>query len=167
MLVLSELLFIFALMRRLKRLLTKLEWFSKRTGSHFRTGKHAESLHTTLFRLPVLALPFSPTSSGRHFAGFPIAIKTPGICVSFALINEIMLFGIISGIISELICKITWSLPMVYSVCFGKIYRFIYAEFPKGNTTVDKRRIQDFRAQYTCNWARLKTAKGLFFDTFL
>ena len=106
----------------------------------------------------------SQTSSGRHFAGFTVAIKTPGICVNFALKNEIMLFGIISGIISELISKITWSLPLVYSVYFGKIYRFIYAGFPKGNTIVGKRRIQDFRAQYTCNWARLKTAKGLFFE---
>ena len=106
----------------------------------------------------------SQTSSGRHFAGFTVAIKTPGICVNFALKNEIMLFGIISGIISELISRITWSLPLVYSVYFGKIYRFIYAEFPKGNTIVGKRRIQDFRAQYTCNWARLKTAKGLFFE---
>ena len=60
----------------------------------------------------MLALPFSPTSSGRHYAGFPVAIKTPGICVNFALINEIMLFGIIS----ELISMITWSLPLVYSV---------------------------------------------------
>ena len=106
----------------------------------------------------------SQTSSGRHFAGFTVAIKTPGICVNFALKNEIMLFGIISGIISELISRITWSLPLVYSVYFGKIYRFIYAGFPKGNTIVGKRRIQDFRAQYTCNWARLKTAKGLFFE---
>ena len=110
---------------------------------HFRTGKRADSLDTTLFRFPVLALPFSPTSSGRHYAGFPVAIKTPGICVNFALINEIMLFGIIS----ELISRITWSLPLVYSVYFGKIYRFIYAEFPKGNTIVGKRRIQDFRTQ--------------------
>ena len=62
-----------------------------------------------------------------------------------------MLFGIISGIISELISRITWSLPLVYSVYFGKIYRFIYAEFLKGNTIVGKRRIQDFGAQYTCN----------------
>ena len=132
---------------------------------HFRTRKRADSLDTTPFRLPVL--PFSPTSSGRHFAGFPVAIKTPGIWVNFALKNGIMLFGIISGIITELISRITWSLPLVYSVYFGKIYYFIYAEFPKGNTIVGKRRIQDFRAQYTCNWARLKTAKGLFFDTFL
>ena len=113
---------------------------------HFRTGKRADSLDTTLFRLPVSALG-APTSSGHHYAGFPVAIKTPGICVNFALINEIMLFGIIS----ELISRITWSLPLVYSVYFGKIYRFIYSEFPKGNTIVGKRRIQDFRAQYTCN----------------
>ena len=130
---------------------------------HFRTGKRADNLDATLFRLPVLALPFSPKGSGRYFAGFPVAIKTPGICVNFALINEIMLFGIIS----ELISRITWSLPLVYSVYFGKIYRFIYAEFPKGNTIVGKRRIHDFRTQYACNWAGLKTAKGLFFDTFL
>ena len=109
------------------------------------------SLDTTLFRLPVLALPLPPTSSGRHFAGFPVAIKTPGICVNFALINEIMLFGIIAGIISKLISRITWSLPLVYSVYLGKIYYFIYAEFPKGNTIVGKRRIQDFKAQYACN----------------
>ena len=101
---------------------------------HFRRGKRADSLDTTLFRLPVLALPFSSTSSGRHYAGFPVAIKTPGICVNFALINEIMLFEIIS----ELISRITWSLPLVYSVYFGKIYRFIYAEFPKGNKIVGK-----------------------------
>ena len=75
----------------------------------------------------------SQTSSGRHFAGFTVAIKTPGICVNFALKNEIMLFGIISGIISELISRITWSFPLVYWVYFGKIYRFIYAAFPKGN----------------------------------
>ena len=114
---------------------------------HLRTGKCADSLDTTLFRLPVLALPFSPTSSERHYAGFPLAIKTPGICVNFAPINEIML----SETISEFISRVTWSLSLVYSVYFGKIYRFICAEFPKGNTIVGKRRIQDFRAQYTCN----------------
>ena len=74
-----------------------------------------------------------------------------------------MLFAIILGLIP----RITWSLPSVYSVYFGKIYRFIYAEFPKGNTIVGKRQIQAFRAQHTCYWARLKTVKGLFFDTFL
>ena len=55
----------------------------------------------------------SQTSSGRHFAGFTVAIKTPGICVNFALKNEIMLFGIISGIISELISRITWSFGLL------------------------------------------------------
>ena len=40
----------------------------------------------------MLALPFSPTSPGRHYPGFPVAIKTFRICVNFALINEIMLF---------------------------------------------------------------------------
>ena len=72
-----------------------------------------DSLDTTLFRLPEFKLPFSPTSSGRLFAGFTVAIKTPGIYVNFAPINEIMLFGIISGIIAELISRITWSLPLV------------------------------------------------------
>ena len=94
----------------------------------------------------MLALPFSLASSGRRYAGFPVAIKTPGICVNFALINEILLFGIIS----ELNSRITRSLPLVYSVYFGKNYRFIYAKFPKGNTIVGKRRIQDFMAQHTC-----------------
>ena len=75
-----------------------------------------DSLDTTLFRLPVLALPFSPTSSGRHYAGFPVATKTPGICINFALIDELVLFGIIS----ELISRITWSLPLVYSLYLGK-----------------------------------------------
>ena len=72
-----------------------------------------DSLDTTLFRLPEFKLPFFPTSSGRLFAGFTVAIKTPGIYVNFAPINEIKLFGIISGIIAELISRITWSLPLV------------------------------------------------------
>ena len=55
------------------------------------------------------------------------------------------------GVISELISRIIWSLPLVYSVHFGKIYLFIYAEFSKGNTIVGKRLIQDFRTQNTCN----------------
>ena len=113
--------------KRMKTYSVKVLQLAKGRERHFRTGKRADSLDTTLFRLLVLALPFSPTSSGRHFAGFPVSIKTPGICVNFALINEIMLFGIISGIISELISRITWSLPLVYSVYFGKIYCFIYA----------------------------------------
>ena len=48
----------------------------------------------------MLALPFSPSSSGRHFAGFPVAIKTHLICVNYALINEIMTFGMISELVS-------------------------------------------------------------------
>ena len=87
-----------------------LEGFSKRTG------KRADSRDTTLLRLPVLALPFSPTSSRRHYVGFPVAIKTLGIFVNFALINEIMLFGIIS----ELISRINWSFSLFYSVYLGK-----------------------------------------------
>ena len=50
----------------------------------------------TLFQLLVLMLPFSLTSSGRRFTGFLVMIKTPGICVTCAFINEIMLFGMIS-----------------------------------------------------------------------
>ena len=113
---------------------------------HFRTGKRADNLDATLFRLPVLALPFSPKGSGRYFAGFPVAIKTPGICVNFALINEIMLFGIIS----ELISGITWSISSFHSVYFGKSTASFMLDSRKG-TIVGKRRIQDFRAQYTCN----------------
>ena len=65
-------------------------------------GKRGDSLDTTLFRLPVLALPFSPTSSGRHYASFRVAIKTPKICVNCVLIDEIMLFGMISELISRI-----------------------------------------------------------------
>ena len=79
---------------------------------HFRTGKRADNLDTTLFRLPVLALPFSPSSSGRHFAGFPVVIKTPRICINCALINDIMLVEMIL----ELISRITRSLSLFYSV---------------------------------------------------
>ena len=78
----------------------------------FRTGKRADNLDTTLFRLPVLALPFSPLSSERHFAGFPVVIKTRRICVNCAIVNEIMLFGMIS----ELVSRITRSLSLFYSV---------------------------------------------------
>ena len=52
---------------------TKKSDLARGRERHFRTGKRADSLDTTLFRLPVLALPFSPTSSGRHYAGFPVA----------------------------------------------------------------------------------------------
>ena len=141
---------------------TKKSDLARGRERHFRTGKRADSLDTTLFRLPVLALPFSPTSSGRHYAGFPVAIKTPGICVNFALINEIMLFGIIS----ELISRITWSISLFYSVYLGKSTASFILDSRK-ETIVGKRRIQYLRAQYTCNWGRPKAAKELFFDTFL
>ena len=71
----------------------------------------------TLFRLPVLTLPFSPTSAGLYLAAFPFAIKTPGICVNCALVYEIML----SGMISEVLFRITTSL------CF---MRCIYENLP-------------------------------------
>ena len=74
--------------------------------------KDRESFIVGLFRLPVLALPFSPSSSGRHFAGFPVVTKTPRICVNCALINEIMLVGMIS----ELISRIIRFLSLFYSV---------------------------------------------------
>ena len=71
-----------------------------------------DNLGTTLFRLLVLALPFSPSSSGRYFAVFPVVTKTPRICVNCAFIDEIMLFGMIS----ELISRITRFLSLFYSV---------------------------------------------------
>ena len=69
---------------------------------HFRTRKRVNSLDTTQFRLPVLGLLFSPTSSGRNLAA---------ICVNDAFINEIMLFSIIS----ELISRITRSISLFHS----------------------------------------------------
>ena len=64
---------------------------------HHRTGKRANSLDTTLFLY-----------SGRYYARFLVAIKTPGICVNFALINEIMLFEIIA----EFISGINWFISL-------------------------------------------------------
>ena len=107
-----------------------------------------DSLDTTLFRLPEFKLPFSPTSSGRLFAGFTVATITPGICVNFAPINEIMLFLLFYYFRNY--CRTHFQDNLVpsfgYSMYFEKIYRFIYAEFSKGNTIVGKLRIQDFRA---------------------
>ena len=99
-------------------------WFSKRTDFHFRTGERADSLDKTLFRLPLLALPFSPTSSGRHFAAFPIAIKTPRNYVNCALVYEIILFGMIMRAPSLFLFGV-----------FVRIYRYIFV----GNTLVSKR----------------------------
>ena len=50
-----------------------------------------DNLATTLFRLP-MALSFSAITSGCYSAFFPVAIKTPGICVNCSLLDEIMLF---------------------------------------------------------------------------
>ena len=130
---------------------------------HFRTGKRAVNLDTTLFRLPVLALPFSPSSSGRHFAGFPVAIKTPRICVNCALINEIILFGIIS----ELISRITRSLSLFYSVYLRKFTAtlILYSRKETRSLASDPR----FHAQLPFFVIELgfKQRKGVFFYTFL
>ena len=72
-----------------------------RTGTSFQNEKaRGQFQHDPISTSGRIALPFSPTSSGRHYAGFPVVIKTPGICVNSALVNEIMLFGIISELIS-------------------------------------------------------------------
>ena len=106
-------------------------WLSKRTDFHFRTGERVDSLDKTLFRLPLLALPFSPTSSGRHFAAFPIAIKTPRNYVNCALVYEIILFGMISKLISRIMRA-----PSLFLLgVFVRIYRYIFV----GNTLVSKR----------------------------
>ena len=77
-----------------------------------------DNLDTTLFRLPVLGLLFSPTSSGRNFAA---------ICVNDALINEIMLFGIIS----ELISRITRSISLFHSTYLWKFTATFILDFRK------------------------------------
>ena len=102
--------------RTIEHRLAEYSGLARGRERHFRTGKRADNLDTTLFRLPVLALPFSPSSSGRHFAGFPVVIKTPSICVHCVLINEMMLFGMIS----ELISNITRLLSLFYSVNLWK-----------------------------------------------
>ena len=57
-------------------------------GNVISERESADSLDMTLFRLPVLALSFYSTNSGHHFAGFPVAIETRGICVNCALVNN-------------------------------------------------------------------------------
>ena len=81
-------------------------------------------LRTILWRSQLFASNkfFSTNANLRVLIGLTASRKT-AICVNFALINEIMLFEIISALIS----RITWSLPLVYSVYFGKICRFIHA----------------------------------------
>ena len=98
---------------------------------HFRTGKRADNLDATLFRLPVLALPFSPKGSlvrslfrwfsrrdqnawdSRKFCAYK---RDNAVCNYFRthfqdnLVHFFVSFGV-----------------------FWKIYRFIYAGFPKGN----------------------------------
>ena len=91
--------------RRCRGLLKVPGGLARGRERHFRTGKRADNLDTTLFRLPVLVLPFSPSNSGRHFAGFPVAIKIPRICVNCALINEIMLSGIVVIVVLTVIKK--------------------------------------------------------------
>lgn len=72
-----------------------LQWFSK-------TGKRSvDNLDTTLFRLPA-ALSLSAITSGRHSAFFLVPIKMPGICLNCSLVDEIMLFGTISKLISTI-----------------------------------------------------------------
>ena len=71
----------------------------------------------TLFQLLVLVLPFSPLSSGCYFAGFPIVIKTPMICINCAFIIEIILFGMIS----ELISRITRFLSILLVATIAKV----------------------------------------------
>ena len=83
---------------------------------YFRTGESADSLDRTLFRLPVLVFLFCSTNSGHHFAGFPVAIETRGICVNFALVNEIIMFGINPKLIS----RISRSPSFSYSVYLWK-----------------------------------------------
>ena len=91
----------------------------------------ADSLNTTPFRLQVLALPFSLTSSWRHFPGFLVAIKTPWICVNCALIDEIMLFRMIP----ELISRITRSLCLFYLAYLWKFTATVTLGSPKQTET--------------------------------
>ena len=100
------------------------EWVSKRAERerHFRAGERADSLDRTLFRLPALTLSFYSTNSGQHFAGFPVAIETRGICVNCALVNEIIMFGINPKLIS----RISRSPSLFYSVYLKIIATFFF-----------------------------------------
>ena len=83
-----------------------------RTGTSFQNGKAIgqsghDSISTSGVGVAVLTNKFRTL-----LRWFPVAIKTQRICINCAPINEIMLFGIIS----ELISRITWSLSLFYSV---------------------------------------------------
>ena len=111
--IIAQVLFNFTLSRFLLHALHESELARGRERErHFRTGERADSLDRTLFRLPVLALSFYSTNSGHHFAGFPVAIETRGICVNRALVNEIIMFGISPKLIS----RISRSSSFSYSV---------------------------------------------------
>ena len=92
-----------------------------------------DNLDTTLFRLPVLGLLFSPTSSGRNFAA---------ICVNDALINEIMLFGIISKLIS----RITRPVSLFHSTYLSKFTATFILDFRKETRSLEA--IQEFGVQF-------------------
>ena len=64
--------------RTIEHRLAEYSGLARGRERHFRTGKRADNLDTTLFRLPLLALPFFLSSSGRHFAGFPVMAKARG-----------------------------------------------------------------------------------------
>ena len=75
--------------------------------------------------LGMVALPFSRTRLGRHYAGFPVAIETPGICVKFCTYkrdNAVWNY-FRTHFLDNLV-------PLLYSVYFGKIYRSIYLDPP-------------------------------------
>ena len=88
----------------------------------------------TLFRRSVLALPFSPSCSGRHLAGFPVVIKTSRICVKFALKRDNVVWNDFRAHFQDN--------QDPFFVLFGevvKIYHYIYSGFLKGNKIVSKR----------------------------
>ena len=107
-----------------------IEWFSKRKGTPFQNGKaRGQSGHDSI------------STSGVGVAVLP----------NCALVNRIMLFGMIS----ELISRITKSLSLFYSVYMWKFT----VTFMLDSRWETRSFASDpwFRAEFAFNWARLWT----------
>ena len=141
-------------LRNLSRETMQIPAFVAPSERYLWTEKRADSLDTTLF---------SPISWGRHYAGFLVAIETPGICVNFALISKMMLFGIIS----ELIYRIIWSLTLFYPMYLWKFTATFMLNSRKETRSSESVGSKILGLSSIFNWARLKTTEELFFCTFL
>ena len=119
---------------------SSLERFSKRTGTSFQNGKaRGQSGHNSISTsgVSVAFLPYKFRTSLRWFSRHDQNARDLRKFCAYKRDNAVWNF------------RTYFHDNLVPS--FSLFGLFIYSEFPKGNTIVGKRRIQDFRAQYTCN----------------